>query len=245
MVKAYRVCLGIATLLLMLAPADVRAAAAPRPASATRATTRPTSTTRATTTLGSTGVSPVAPQSSTTCATTTQASTQLASSPATQPSQADKAADDQATEDQMMAMLKARMPGHYEKLMALRKSSPAEYQEARIKSLEWYREWRRLPQSIQDAYILRSQLRVRQWSIIDRLREHPAPGETAKLHKELAQIVAERFDAEQQEKEYDLKESERNLERKRAVFRDCAKNRDQLIQRQTDELLRSVEEKKK
>lgn len=145
-----------------------------------------------------------------------------------------------ASEAEVLAVLKERLPLRYQRLMELKESSPEEYARYLGRMRRWYGYWKRMPAAIQDADIIQQTTSVRIWQLVDQIRQATADADRAALQEQLTEAVTKQFEAETVVMAYRLEMLEKALARMRQHLADRREKRDTFLAERVDRLLQAT-----
>jgi len=140
-------------------------------------------------------------------------------------------------EAELLAAIKKRRPEYYEELMRLKEETPQRYRWAIARVWRLHQRWQYLPQEAREAAATHHDLRVKAAQMIYQWQQAKDPEKKARLKKELHNVLAEQFDAQQTLREYQLVEFEKRIKHIRQELQARAKDRDKIIAERLEELL--------
>jgi hypothetical protein len=137
-------------------------------------------------------------------------------------------------EKQIMEFLSKHMKEHYDRLEKMREENPHAYR--RSLAFLWPRVQQLLamPEEARQAHVKEANLRVEIFRTARAYQEAGDAQEKENKKAELQNLLAEKFDAEQQVREYRLKKIQEQIDRLKNELQERLKDRDKVIQEQLE-----------
>jgi len=144
-------------------------------------------------------------------------------------------------EREVLEYLKENREAYYSKLMELKGQDSQRYARAISRMHRFVRKWQRMPEGVRQAINEERELQVRIMALIRQMRQTEAQAERQKLSTELAEVVAQHFEAEQSLRERRLADLANQIKDLRKELDRQRKQRDEIIAERVARWLKAAE----
>ncbi len=140
-------------------------------------------------------------------------------------------------EAKLLAVLKEKLPAQYEMLMQLKDDRPRAYHHRIRRMYGWYKQWRNLPEDLQQASVVEKTERMKSFRLVRSIRTTEDVEQKALLKGQLSESIAKQFDAKQKRNAYRLEQLKKRIVALEEELKDRAKRRKEILAERVEAMI--------